>query len=169
MVDRIGAAWWCACAVGMLVVGACLAGETSEYRRQLGSAVDMPLDADVFRAPPGRNAPQQVHITQGNHDGTAMIISWVTTIEPGSSTVLYGTSEDNLNFSADGKHTQYTFYNYTSGYIHHCTIKKLEFDTKYYYAVGIGQTVRKFWFRTPPKSGPDVPYTFGLIGSIQYS
>jgi hypothetical protein len=41
-------------------VGACLAGETSEYRRQLGSAVDMPLDADVFRAPPGRNAPQQV-------------------------------------------------------------------------------------------------------------
>ena len=40
----------------------------------------------------------------------------------------------------------------------------LQFDTKYYYAVGIGQTVRKFWFMTPPKSGPDVPYTFGLIG-----
>jgi hypothetical protein len=55
-----------------------------------------------------------------------MIISWVTTIEPGSSTVLYGASEDNLNCSAKGKHTQYTFYNYTSGYIHHSTIKKLE-------------------------------------------
>jgi hypothetical protein len=55
-----------------------------------------------------------------------MIISWVTTIEPGSSTVLYGTSEDNLNHSAKGKLTQYTFYNYTSGYIHHCTIKKLK-------------------------------------------
>lgn len=68
----------------------------------------------------------KVHITQGNHDGTAMIISWVTTIEPGSSTVVYGTSEDNLNYTANGKHTQYTFYNYTSGYIHHCTIKKLE-------------------------------------------
>ena len=68
----------------------------------------------------------KVHITQGNHDGTAMIISWVTTSEPGSSTVIYGTSEDNLNYTANGKHTQYTFYNYTSGYIHHCTIKKLE-------------------------------------------
>jgi hypothetical protein len=45
----------------------------------------------------------------------------------------------------------------------------LQFDTKYYYAVGIGQTVRKFWFMTPPKSGPDVPYTFGLIGISQYS
>ncbi|NP_001141970.1 Purple acid phosphatase 2-like precursor [Zea mays] len=145
------------------------AGHTSEYRRQLGSAIDMPLDADVFRPPPGYNAPEQVHITQGNHDGTAMIISWVTTSEPGSSTVIYGTSEDNLNYTANGKHTQYTFYNYTSGYIHHCTIKKLEFDTKYYYAVGIGQTVRKFWFLTPPKSGPDVPYTLGLIGDLGQS
>jgi hypothetical protein len=124
-----------------------------------------------------------------------MIISWVTTIEPGSSTVLYGTSEDNLNHSAKGKLTQYTFYNYTSGYIHHCTIKKLkvisssknnrsyfvkagilvqylimnllQFDTKYYYAVGTKETMRKFWFRTPPKSGPDVPYTFGLIGIVK--
>ena len=43
-----------------------------------------------------------------------------------------------------------------------------QFDTKYYYAVGIGQTVRKFWFMTPPESGPDVPYTFGLIGASQY-
>ena len=40
----------------------------------------------------------------------------------------------------------------------------LQYDTKYYYAVGIGQTMRQFWFMTPPKVGPDVPYTFGLIG-----
>ncbi|CAO1943371.1 unnamed protein product [Urochloa humidicola] len=115
----------------LLAGGACpgaRAGLTSEYRRHLGSAIDMPLDADVFRPPPGHNAPEQVHITQGNHDGTSMIISWVTS-EPGSSTVVYGTSEDSLNYTANGKHTQYTFYNYTSGYIHHCTIKKLEFDT----------------------------------------
>ena len=44
----------------------------------------------------------------------------------------------------------------------------LQFDTKYYYAVGTEQTMRKFWFRTPPKSGPDVPYTFGLIGIIKF-
>ncbi|XP_047093607.1 purple acid phosphatase 2-like [Lolium rigidum] len=157
-----------ACAV-LLLTTTCHAGQTSEYRRQLEQAMDMPLDADVFRAPAGCNTPQQVHITQGDHDGKAMIISWVTTIEPGSSTVLYGTSEDNLNHSAKGKLTQYTFYNYTSGYIHHCTIKKLKFDTKYYYAVGTKETMRKFWFRTPPKSGPDVPYTFGLIGDLGQS
>ena len=45
----------------------------------------------------------------------------------------------------------------------------LQFDTKYYYAVGTEQTMRKFWFRTPPKSGPDVPYTFGLIGIVGYA
>lgn len=40
----------------------------------------------------------------------------------------------------------------------------LQFDTKYYYEVGIGNTTRQFWFVTPPEVGPDVPYTFGLIG-----
>jgi hypothetical protein len=43
----------------------------------------------------------------------------------------------------------------------------LQFDTKYYYEVGIGNTTRQFWFLTPPKPGPDVPYTFGLIGIVQ--
>jgi len=130
-VARIGAAGapaWAALLLSpllFLLLAGARAGQTSEYRRHLGSAIDMPLDADVFRPPPGHNAPEQVHITQGNHDGTAMIISWVTS-EPGSSTVVYGTSEDNLNYTANGKHSQYTFYNYTSGYIHHCTIKKLE-------------------------------------------
>lgn len=36
------------------------AGVTSEYRRKLEATVEMPLDADVFRVPPGYNAPQQV-------------------------------------------------------------------------------------------------------------
>jgi hypothetical protein len=58
VVNRIGAAA-AACAVLLLAV-ACHAGQTSEYRRQLGQAMDMPIDADVFRPPPGRNAPQQV-------------------------------------------------------------------------------------------------------------
>ena len=39
-----------------------------------------------------------------------------------------------------------------------------QFNTKYYYVVGIGHTERTFWFITPPEVGPDVPYTFGLIG-----
>ncbi|KAJ4754527.1 Purple acid phosphatase [Rhynchospora pubera] len=144
----------------------CKGGVTSTYRRRLAASVDMPLDSDVFRVPAGYNAPQQVHITQGDVDGNAVIVSWVTPDEPGSSVVLYGTSKHNLDKMKTGKHTQYKYYNYTSGFIHHCTIRHLKFDTKYYYAVGIGQTVRKFWFKTPPEVGPDVPYTFGIIGDL---
>ncbi|EAZ21348.1 hypothetical protein OsJ_37005 [Oryza sativa Japonica Group] len=47
-------------------------GTTSVYRRPKKKAadmVDMPLDADVFAEPAGRNAPQQVHITLGDPDG----------------------------------------------------------------------------------------------------
>lgn len=44
----------------------------------------------------------------------------------------------------------------------HCNY--IQFDTKYYYEVGIGNTTRQFWFKTPPPVGPNVPYTFGLIG-----
>ncbi|KAF3639246.1 Purple acid phosphatase 2, partial [Capsicum annuum] len=32
--------------------------------------------------------------------------------------------------------------------------------------VGIGHTTRTFWFVTPPPVGPNVPYTFGLIGDL---
>ncbi|KAG6505848.1 hypothetical protein ZIOFF_038214 [Zingiber officinale] len=167
-------------------VNFCDGGITSSFSRKLQKSVDMPLDSDVFRVPSGHNAPQQVtfcnavfltsfglnlmkvHITLGNHDGSSMIISWVTQDEPGSSKVLYGTDKDHLHKSAQGKHTRYKFYNYTSGYIHHCTIHHLQHDTKYYYAIGIGHTVRTFWFTTPPKVGPDVPYIFGLIGKFIY-
>lgn len=44
----------------------------------------------------------------------------------------------------------------------------VQFNTKYYYVVGIGHTERKFWFTTPPEVGPDVPYTFGLIGKRHF-
>ncbi|XP_074587092.1 purple acid phosphatase-like [Curcuma longa] len=151
------------------IVGRCDGGISSAYVRKAEKTIDMPLDSDVFRVPPGYNAPQQVHITQGDLDGTAMIISWVTEDEPGSSEVLYGTDEDNLELSAEGIYTQYKFYNYTSGYIHHCTINNLKHDTKYYYAIGIGDAIRKFWFISPPEVGPDVPYTFGLIGDLGQS
>lgn len=41
----------------------------------------------------------------------------------------------------------------------------MQFNTRYYYVVGIGEeTETQFWFTTPPEVGPDVPYTFGLIG-----
>ncbi|RVW77787.1 Purple acid phosphatase 2 [Vitis vinifera] len=34
------------------------------------------------------------------------------------------------------------------------------------YKVGIGNSTRQFWFGTPPRAGPDVPYTFGLTGIL---
>ena len=40
----------------------------------------------------------------------------------------------------------------------------LQFDTKYFYKIGMGNTTRKFSFSTPPRPGLDTPYTFGIIG-----
>ncbi|GLT86181.1 hypothetical protein SLE2022_043370 [Rubroshorea leprosula] len=144
----------------------CNGGKTSSYVRNIKGCIDMPLESDVFQAPTGYNAPQQVHITQGDHVGKAMIVSWVTMDEPSSNTVVYWSEGSKDKKMAEGKLTRYKFHDYTSGYIHHCNVKNLEFNTKYYYEVGIGQTVRRFWFITPPEVGPDVPYTFGLIGDL---
>ncbi|KAL9675989.1 hypothetical protein QQ045_004200 [Rhodiola kirilowii] len=144
----------------------CHGGVTSRYVRKLQESQDMPLDSDVFRLPPGYNAPQQVHITQGDLVGKAMIVSWVTMEEPGLSTVTYWT-QYGYRKSARGRFTTYKFYTYKSGFIHHCTLNNLKHNTKYYYEVGTGgNNSRQFWFNTPPEVGPDVPFTFGLIGDL---
>nr|XP_011459641.1 PREDICTED: purple acid phosphatase-like [Fragaria vesca subsp. vesca] len=108
----------------------CNGGKTSTFVRQIDRGLDMPLDSDVFKVPPGYNAPQQVHITQGDRHGKGVIVSWVTVDEPGSSTVLYW-SANGKQMKAEGKVKTYNFYNYTSGYIHHTTIKKLKTLTHY--------------------------------------
>ncbi|GLT30623.1 hypothetical protein SLA2020_054150 [Shorea laevis] len=163
-------------AISVLVLGLvlnaavlCNGGKTSSFVRKPEKSVDMPLHSDVFRVPHGYNAPQQVHITQGDHEGKGVIVSWVTPDEPGSNTVVYWKEDTKDKKKAESKVYTYKFYNYASGYIHHCTIRNLEFNTKYYYTVGIGHTLRKFWFVTPPAVGPDVPYTFGLIGDLGQS
>ncbi|KAB1669466.1 hypothetical protein E1A91_A05G202400v1 [Gossypium mustelinum] len=149
-----------------IIAEVCNRGRTSSFVRNSDLSRDMPLDSDVFRVPPGYNAPQQVHITQGDHLGNAVIVSWVTPDEPGSNSVFYWAENSELKNSAQGIVLTYKYFNYTSGFIHHCTIRDLEFDTKYYYEVGIGNSSRRFWFVTPPAIGPDVPYTFGLIGDL---
>ncbi|KAK4757221.1 hypothetical protein SAY87_007348 [Trapa incisa] len=147
-------------------VTVCNGGKTSTFVRNVENTEDMPLNSDVFRVPDGYNAPQQVHITQGDLVGKAVIVSWVTVDEPGSSVVLYWSDGSHRKKEAKGKYETYKFYNYTSGFIHHCTVCNLEHDKKYYYEVGIGHTVRTFWFVTPPAVGPDTPYTFGLMGDL---
>lgn len=69
---------------------------------------------------------EQVHITQGDYEANSVIVSWVTEVEIGSSTVIYWAEDSEDVRSADGIVTMYKFYNYTSGYIHHCAIKDLE-------------------------------------------
>ncbi|KZV20159.1 Iron(III)-zinc(II) purple acid phosphatase precursor family protein [Dorcoceras hygrometricum] len=155
--------------VGLTLIAALIAeaGTTSSYARKNELSDDMPLDSDVFQVPPGYNAPQQVvHITQGDHRGRAVIVSWITPNEPGSNQVSYWDETNLIKRSAEAIVIKYNFYNYTSGYIHHATIEKLKYGTKYYYEVGLDDTKRQFWFITPPKPGPDVPYTFGLIGDL---
>lgn len=142
------------------------AGLTSTFIRSEWPSLDIPLDHEAFAIPEGYNTPQQVHITQGDYDGKAVIISWVTADEPGPSKVQYGTSNKRYEFSAVGSVTNYTFYSYKSGFIHHCLVDGLEYDTDYYYKIESGATAREFWFRTPPKIDPDVSYKFGIIGDL---
>ncbi|KAI3775388.1 hypothetical protein L1987_49961 [Smallanthus sonchifolius] len=61
------------------------AGVTSSFIRSEWPSVDIPLDNEVFAVPSGYNAPEQVHITQGDYDGKAVMIIWVTPVEPGSN------------------------------------------------------------------------------------
>lgn len=68
----------------------------------------------------------KVHITQGDHIGRAVIVSWTTPDEPGSNTVTYWAENSTEKKHAEGIVLTYKYVNYTSGYIHHCTIAGLE-------------------------------------------
>lgn len=91
----VGSVYLLAC----LILGAlrsCNGGISSSYARSNSISADMPLNSDVFAVPPGYNSPQQVHITQGDHEGKGVIISWVTPDEPGSSEVIYWAENSEL-------------------------------------------------------------------------
>eukprot|EP00250_Pteridium_aquilinum_P008868 c18272_g2_i1 orf=32-1561(+) len=143
------------------------AGETSSYIRKLSASQDMPINSGAFHVPEGFNAPQQVHITQGDYDGRAMIISWVTPSSSVPNVISYGLANGVSQLeSVDASVTTYKFANYKSGFIHHCLIQGLMHDTNYTYKIGEGAQAREFWFITPPKPGPDVAHTFGVIGDL---
>jgi hypothetical protein len=70
-----------------------------------------------------------VHITLGDQDGTSMIVSWVTANELGSSTVMYSEASpdpEKMELWVEGTHTRYDYFNYTSGFIHHCNLTNLK-------------------------------------------
>lgn len=43
-------------------------------------------------------------------------------------------------------------------------ILAFQYDTKYFYKIGDGESAREFWFQTPPEIGPNAAYKFGIIG-----
>ena len=40
----------------------------------------------------------------------------------------------------------------------------MEYDTQYFYELGTHDVTRRFSITTPPKAGPGVTYTFGVMG-----
>jgi hypothetical protein len=137
---------------------------TSQYIRKSSASIDLPYTDPLVTAPLGENTPQQVHITQGDLVGKAVIVSWVT-VQQSAPKVWYGIQQGDYSRVKEGQTTRYKFYNYTSGFIHRVSLESLQYNTKYYYKIGEA-TVREFWFLTPPEIGPDVAYTFGLIGDL---
>jgi short subunit fatty acids transporter len=79
----------------------------------------------------------KVHITQGDHVGKAVIVSWVTMDEPGSSTVNYWSENNKEKKQAQGKVVTYKFFNYISGFIHHTTIRKLKVTSIFHAIVSL--------------------------------
>jgi hypothetical protein len=67
----------------------------------------------------------QVHLTQGDYDGKAVIVSYVT-VKVSKPKVRYGKAKGDHPWEARGYTTQYKFYNYTSGFIHHVLVSGLE-------------------------------------------
>ncbi|KAK6924430.1 Iron/zinc purple acid phosphatase-like C-terminal domain, partial [Dillenia turbinata] len=69
-----------------------------------------------------------VHITQGDHVGRSVIVSWVTPMAQHPDTVRYWAAEgkDKHKHITHSMITTYRYFNYSSGYIHHATIKRLE-------------------------------------------
>ncbi|KVI08794.1 Iron/zinc purple acid phosphatase-like C-terminal domain-containing protein [Cynara cardunculus var. scolymus] len=159
--------WWSVTVLSFLLNGVCEAGITSSFIRVAAPSIEIPKED--FPPPHGYNAPEQVHITQGDYTGNGVIVSWVTPVEKYPNFVTYWKADEKNGIKRNrvrSKITTYRYYNYSSGYIHHATINRLQYNTKYAYELGHGNGTRQFWFMTPPEIGPDVPYTFGLIGDL---
>lgn len=58
--------------------------------------------------------------------GTAVIVSWITPKAPGPDVVIYWKENSTEKKLAVGKIATYTYYNYTSGFIHHANVSDLE-------------------------------------------
>lgn len=104
----------------------------------------------------------------------AVAISWIT--EASTKTIVsiscMGSAAKTVSGPAP---TQYSFQSayiaelYTSGWIHHAVVPNLHADTSYTYKVGNGASSgwsKPYTFSTPPATGPEVPFRFGIMGDL---
>jgi len=119
-----------------------------------------------------QDRPTQIHINQGDRDGTAVTFSWVTESDA-ASTVLLGTQSglyvDHVDPTPAARYS-YTSHNgpYTSGLIHHVTVPHLTPSTKYFYRCGshTGVLSAEHSFRTPPPPSAAAKVSFAIVGDL---
>jgi hypothetical protein len=119
-----------------------------------------------------QDRPTQIHINQGDRDGTAVTFSWMTESDA-SSTVLLGTQSglyvDHVDPTPAARYS-YTSPNgpYTSGLIHHVTVPHLTPSTKYFYRCGshTGVLSAEHSFRTPPPPSAAAKVSFAIVGDL---
>ncbi|XP_071687215.1 purple acid phosphatase 22-like [Rutidosis leptorrhynchoides] len=110
--------------------------------------------------------PQQVHVSLvgKNH----MKVSWVTEESGALSTVDYGKTPGKYDSSATGERSSnYHYFLYSSGDIHHVTIGPLDPATTYYYRCG--GSGPEFNFRTPPTTFPIEFVVVGDLGQTEWT
>ncbi|XP_075637785.1 purple acid phosphatase 22-like [Castanea sativa] len=103
--------------------------------------------------------PQQVHISLLGSDHIR--ISWITDDRQAPSIVEYGTESGRYDAKASGVHTSYTYFQYSSGKIHHVKIGPLKPDTTYFYRCG--ESGPELSFKTPPST---FPVEFVVVGDL---
>lgn len=118
--------------------------------------------------------PTQIHIAQGDNVGKQITFSWVTNFTL-TGAVKLGTQSDIYPYviSQSANAESYHFVSkyvgpYDSPYIHFATSPNLNANTVYYYRVGDSTAgwSQEYSFVTPPPVGPEVPFSFAIIGDI---
>lgn len=90
-----------------------------------------------------------------------MRVSWITEDKDAETIVEYGTKAGEYSAKAEGEHTKYQYFFYTSGKIHNAVIGPLEASTTYFYRCG--GSGPEFSFKTPPAK---LPIEFVIVGKF---
>lgn len=109
------------------------------------------------------NVPEQIYVTFGPNISSSMRATWITLKDAGSNMVQWGTSPNNLQFSAPGNTTTYTKGGWV-GVIHFAYMTNLLPGQQYWYKVssgGVSSAVATFI-----NPVHQYPMTIGMIGDM---